>query len=293
MYNSDSDSDYEEKRRLKEEQSSLTSNPLIDPLAIAKAFSGTSTTYIVDPEFTNLPPPSKEHREWADKLLNDLTGSAHKERSRARRRSSTAKDEKRSSNKDSGRRSLLVKKSHKKHTSTQDKDSSKYKGSSSSRTKSTDSPSSASLSSRLNESSSSQHRSHSPPPHLGMSFTAAFPPAKASMSTGSAEKSGQVEQSLSSTHSLKKQSLAAVDSQSKSKKREKSPSSGSVRSRHQSSTSPSHSGHTSHTKRRHTRHSRTPSPPTVAERRASYRGDEGTRKKGRSRSRSPIRSKQR
>ncbi len=183
MYNSGSESDQEpedkkkrksdEKKRKSDEKKHKSdekkrSGPVLDPLDVAKAFSGT----VVDQTVVPIPPPSKEHREWADKLLSDLTPRSRKDSSRKHSKSEEKRShsDRRSSQEEYHKSSKL---SHKKSSRDKEKESSlKSKGTSHSRSKSSDSP----IGSKR---PASQGTSHSPPPPSGRSFATGFTVPKA------------------------------------------------------------------------------------------------------------------
>lgn len=160
MYNSGSESDQEpEDKKKRKSDEKKHSGPVLDSLDVAKAFSGT----VVNPTVP-IPPPSKEHREWADKLLSDLTPRSRKDSSRK-----YGKSEEKCSHSD--RRSSqgeYHKSSHKKSSRDKEKESSsKSKGTSHSRSKSSDTPTSS-------KRSASKGMSHSPPPPSGPSLATGF-----------------------------------------------------------------------------------------------------------------------
>ena len=168
MYDSGSESDQEDgKKKLRKSdkrKKSESPQPNLDPLAIAKAFADT----VADP---NLPPPSKEHQEWAEKVL-DLPSRSRKDSSKKHSKSEEKRhqSDRRTSSQEEYDYHHSSKSSHKKSSKDKEKDSSKRR-SSRSHSKTSDSPS-------QNRKSSSQRRSHSPPPPSGMSLAAGFPPPK-------------------------------------------------------------------------------------------------------------------
>ncbi len=155
LYNSGSESDHDKQEH---------SNSVLNPLDIAKAFANT----VVDPE---LGPPSKEHQEWADKLLSDLTPRSRKGSSRKHSKTEDKRShpDRRSSHGGKSSSSL-----HKKRSNDKDKESSSKSKSLSRSLSISSSPGSSSSKKCLSQ----VGKLHTLPPASGMNLAAGFPPTK-------------------------------------------------------------------------------------------------------------------